>query len=449
MKEIADGRGRRRRRVEHVSCGPGSGRPTPVERAAATSRWDELLAGAARTFETEALDSEHPAVHRLHQRARPGRPKGVRPRPRRVPGEDRRGGRVPGGPAPGRGPVLGHRPRLDHGAVGDRRRARAGRDRAAHRRRAEPSRARSALGHGRAPPHHDARRLAHPDPRADPARRRARSRARPLVACGSSASTGEPWNPEPYRWCSEEVGGGRCPIINISGGTEVGACFLSPLPITDLKPCTLRGPALGMDVDVWGSDGNTGPAGRGRGARLHKAVARHDARHLGRRRALPGDLLAAVPGRLGARRLGEHRRGRLLVPPRPLRRHAEHRRQAAGPGRGRERAGVASRRGRVRRGRRPARGQGRGDLVLRRPEARRRARPSRSPRSSVRWWPSISASRSRPRACVFVDELPKTRSAKIVRRAIRAAATGEDPGDLSSLENPGAVDGIRAVVIAG
>src|SRR3954451_19275211 len=35
-------------------------------------------------------------------------------------------------------------------------------------------------------------------------------------------STGEPWNPEPYDWLSREVGGGRIPIINISGGTEVG-----------------------------------------------------------------------------------------------------------------------------------------------------------------------------------------------------------------------------------
>src|SRR6266545_1154250 len=69
-------------------------------------------------------------------------------------------------------------------------------------------------------------------------------------------STGEPWNPDPYLWFLEKVGGGRCPIINISGGTEIGACFLSPLPITDLKPTTLRGPALGMDVDVWGPDGS-------------------------------------------------------------------------------------------------------------------------------------------------------------------------------------------------
>jgi acetyl-CoA synthetase len=49
-----------------------------------------------------------------------------------------------------------------------------------------------------------------------------------------------------------------------------------------------------------------------------------------------------------------------------------------------------------------------------------------------------------PSKVLFVDELPRTRSAKIVRRAIRAAAIGADPGDLSSLENPGALDPIRA-----
>jgi acetyl-CoA synthetase len=49
----------------------------------------------------------------------------------------------------------------------------------------------------------------------------------------------------------------------------------------------------------------------------------------------------------------------------------------------------------------------------------------------------------RPSRVLFVDELPKTRSAKIVRRALRATAVGADPGDLSSLENPGALDRIR------
>ena len=74
-------------------------------------------------------------------------------------------------------------------------------------------------------------------------------------------STGEPWNPEPYRWLFEVGGEGRCPIINLSGGTEVGACFLSPMPVMPLKECTLGAPSLGMAMDVLGPDGEPVPAG--------------------------------------------------------------------------------------------------------------------------------------------------------------------------------------------
>jgi acetyl-CoA synthetase len=52
----------------------------------------------------------------------------------------------------------------------------------------------------------------------------------------------------------------------------------------------------------------------------------------------------------------------------------------------------------------------------------------------------------KPSRIVFVHELPKTRSAKIVRKAIRATVAGEDPGDLSSLENPSALDAIGQAV---
>jgi acetyl-CoA synthetase len=51
----------------------------------------------------------------------------------------------------------------------------------------------------------------------------------------------------------------------------------------------------------------------------------------------------------------------------------------------------------------------------------------------------------RPAAIEFVRELPKTRNAKVMRRVIRSAYLGEAPGDLSSLENPHAVDEIRNV----
>jgi acetyl-CoA synthetase len=50
-----------------------------------------------------------------------------------------------------------------------------------------------------------------------------------------------------------------------------------------------------------------------------------------------------------------------------------------------------------------------------------------------------------PERIFFVRALPKTRSAKIVRRAVRAKALGTDPGDLSSLENPEALDEIARV----
>ena len=46
----------------------------------------------------------------------------------------------------------------------------------------------------------------------------------------------------------------------------------------------------------------------------------------------------------------------------------------------------------------------------------------------------------------FVAALPKTRSAKIVRRAVRATALGTDPGDLSTLENPESLEEIASVV---
>ncbi|HKH72460.1 MAG TPA: hypothetical protein VKA59_13965, partial [Vicinamibacterales bacterium] len=50
----------------------------------------------------------------------------------------------------------------------------------------------------------------------------------------------------------------------------------------------------------------------------------------------------------------------------------------------------------------------------------------------------------RPEAILFVRDLPKTRNAKVMRRVIRSAYLGEAPGDLSSLENPQAVEEIRA-----
>jgi acetyl-CoA synthetase len=86
--------------------------------------------------------------------------------------------------------------------------------------------------------------IPHGDPSAD------------LSSLRAVTTTGEPWNRGPYDWLDEHVcGKGRIPIVNISGGTEVGACFLSVSMLAPTKPCSLGFPALGQDLDVFDDEG--------------------------------------------------------------------------------------------------------------------------------------------------------------------------------------------------
>ena len=77
----------------------------------------------------------------------------------------------------------------------------------------------------------------------------------PMDSLRLLGSTGEPWDDASWLWFFERVGRRRCPIINISGGTEIIGCFLFPLPIQPLKPCTLGGPAPGMAAEVVDENG--------------------------------------------------------------------------------------------------------------------------------------------------------------------------------------------------
>src|SRR6266540_5542511 len=233
-------------------------------------------------------------------------------------------------------------------------------------------------------------------------------------------STGEPWNPEPYQWFLDKVGGGRCPIINISGGTEIGACFLSPLPITELKSCTLRGPALGMDIDVWDPEGK--PVGPGEVGELvckkpwpamTRGIWKDPERYLdtywrrwpdvwvhGDWATVDDDGFWFLHGRsddtmnIAGKRLGP----------------AEIKGEAIW-------CFVVTRSG-----------YDRDDSLAKELAAQVAGELGKS---------------FKPSRVVFVDELPRTRGAKIVRRALRAMVMGKDAGDLSSLENPGALDSIR------
>ena len=255
-------------------------------------------------------------------------------------------------------------------------------------------------------------------------------------------STGEPWNPDPYLWLMNEVGGGRCPIINISGGTEVGACFLSPLPITELKPCTLRGPALGMDVDVWGADGHPVPPGevgelvcKKPWPGMTRGIWRDPERYLdtywrrwpdvwvhGDWASIDEDGFWFLHGRsddtmnVAGKRVG----------PAEVESALAHHPAVAESGV----VGVPD----------EIKGEAIWCFVATRPGYEHTEALAGALSKTVA---GHLGKAFKPSRIVFVDELPKTRSAKIVRRALRAVAMGEDAGDLSSLENPGALDSIR------
>ncbi len=284
------------------------------------------------------------AVHRLHQRD-DGQAERRAARARRLPGEDRGGGRVPDRCAPRRRAALGDGPRLDHGPVGDRRRARAGFDRAAVRGSAEPPRPRPVVGDGGTPRRHHARRLAHAHPRADPQRHRTGSLARPLDAAHPGVDGRAV---EPRAVPVADGGGRRRPVPDHQPVRRHRGGRVLPLAAADHGAEGVHAPRPGARDGRRrvGRGRDAGGARAGGGAGLQAAVARDDAGRLGGRRALPGRVLAAVPGRVGARRLGDGRRRRVLVPARAIRRHAEHRGQTAGAGRGRERARGASPRSR-------------------------------------------------------------------------------------------------------
>jgi acetyl-CoA synthetase len=256
-------------------------------------------------------------------------------------------------------------------------------------------------------------------------------------------TTGEPWNPEPYRWLFEHVGGSRCPIINCSGGTEVAACFLSPTVAGPIKSCSLGGPALGMAMDVVDAEGRSvrGEVGelvcRKPFPGMTRGFWRDPERYLDTYwRRLPGvwvhgdwasvdqdgywflhgrsdDTLNIAGKRVGPAELESAVVAHPLVA------------EAAAVGVPHE-----------------VKGEVAWIFCALVPDAS----PTDELAEELRQFAARDLGKAfAPERVLFVSALPKTRSAKIVRRAVRARALGTDPGDLSSLENPETLDEIAEV----
>jgi acetyl-CoA synthetase len=258
-------------------------------------------------------------------------------------------------------------------------------------------------------------------------------------------STGEPWNDDPYRWLSEVVGKGRVPIINFSGGTEVGGAFLAPYVVEPIKPCSLGGPSLGMDVDVFDAEGRPvrGELGelvcRQPWPGMTRGVWRDPQRYLesywsmyegvwrhGDWAKVDDDGQWFLSGRsdeainVAGKRVGPAEIESALVAHDTVA-------EAAAVGVPDETKGEV-----IWCFWTPARADGEDASADLAAEVGRRLGKPFTPARVFR-----------------VAELPKTRSAKILRRAIRSAALGEDPGDLSGAENPEALELVRAAVGAG
>jgi acetyl-CoA synthetase len=254
-------------------------------------------------------------------------------------------------------------------------------------------------------------------------------------------TTGEPWNPDPYMWLFERVGESRVPIANISGGTEVGACFLSTCLVEPIKPVALGFPALGQDMDVVDEQGRSvrGEVGelvcrrpwpgmtRGiwrdeDGSRFHDTYwARFPGiwTH-GDWASVDGDGYWFLHGRsddtlnIAGKRIGP----------------AELESAAIGSGLVAEAAAIGV----------PHEVKGEVAWIF------CVAQPGAEPDSArvATAVTDVLGKAFKPDRILWVGALPKTRSAKIVRRAVRACALGEDPGDLSSLENPESLEELQA-----
>jgi acetyl-CoA synthetase len=70
-------------------------------------------------------------------------------------------------------------------------------------------------------------------------------------------STGERLNKGAWDWYFSKIGNNRCPVINLSGGTEIGGAILSMLPFLDNVPTSVGVPVPGLDVDILNEQGKS------------------------------------------------------------------------------------------------------------------------------------------------------------------------------------------------
>jgi acetyl-CoA synthetase len=263
-------------------------------------------------------------------------------------------------------------------------------------------------------------------------------------------TVGEPINPEAWMWYHETVGGGRCPIVDTWWQTETGGHMISPLPgATPTKPGSATLPLPGVFADIVDETGQ--PVGRGKGGIL--VIKRPWPAML---RTIWGD-----PERYKKTYFPDEFKGKLYL---------------AGDGASTDHDGYFRIVGRIDdvlnvSGHRLGTMEIESALVAHktlvaeaavvgRPDALtgeaicafvvlKRTRPDGEEAKQIAkelrdWVAKEIGPIARPKDIRFGDNLPKTRSGKIMRRLLRSIARGEEiTQDVSTLENPAILDQLK------
>jgi acetyl-CoA synthetase len=263
-----------------------------------------------------------------------------------------------------------------------------------------------------------------------------------LSALRMLGSTGEPWNLEPYLWFARTVGQERLPIINYSGGTEIGGGILGCTVWRPIKPMGFNTAVPGIHAEVLSSEGQPvrGEVGElavmgpwpGQTNGFWNAPERYLSTYWSRFENiwLHGDWALLdheghwiIQGRsddtlkIAGKRVGP----------------AEYESAAVEHPAVKEAAAIGIPH--------PVKGEAAVVFVV----LRDTHSPSPALEQSIGETIAARLGKAlRPERVVFVLDLPKTRNAKVMRRVIRAAFLGQSPGDLSALENPQAVEAIQS-----
>jgi acetyl-CoA synthetase len=258
-------------------------------------------------------------------------------------------------------------------------------------------------------------------------------------------TVGEPINPEAWIWYQEFIGGGKTPVVDTWWQTETGQILITPLPgITTLKPGSATKPYPGVFADVVDESGN--PVGRGGGGYLvltrpapamFRTILNDDERYretyfakYGDETYFPGDgakldddgyfwLLGRVDDvmNIAGHRISTYEVESALV---------DHQAVAE--------AAVVGRQD-------PREGESIVAFVT--PKAGNEG--SEQLMGELREHVAkVIGKIARPQSIVFTDDLPKTRSGKIMRRLLRDVAEGRELGDVTTLQNAPILDEIKA-----